>query len=691
MNRYRSYFPRDDPPLADADGGFLGVNMRLSPGQLPAGTAAGAVNMRFENGVARPRKGLHKPAWGNQVVVTSSQTNPALTSLLTKFDGVLGAGVYLDSEGRDWLIVMDLEGCWKERPFTGPSRVKMPTGYRFTRPVRFTQCLASLLLFQGTEAPTLELTDLDEGFKSIAKGDGTETLEKDADGNTIVMDDYDTDTGTAIPNATAGVFFGNRAIIPIEYDLVLVSDYLNYTRYAPVKNVFRINQGTQDKLVAAYPFGQTAMLFLKEHAAYVVTNLFGDLSTAQMEELTREYGCQAPRSVCAVGADVWWLSDRGVVGVAQTVQGKLQGIAKPLSEPIQPVIDRINWNYAANAIGAYWENRFYLAVPLDEGGPAPAIDRVSNIEHQVRGLIPGRRYFYKQSWDPATQMTADLELNYGTAASPMRLTAEGEFLARRDTAQVRLAGAGQSEWHGQIIPVDGVNTAMLVYDFLNGAWSGYDLAKNFYPQEFLQMKVHGRNRLLVLDAYGFVNLLEEGERDQVYDPEIAPAAVVEADISSMLLTRGYRCGDLGEKQFSRADLITREWFGQWAVSALVEGVEEERTLGTRTRSRVRYVRPWNKPDYNASNANNDAATPYREDYSVALEEVGAGSALAPEALHLYNAGVRVDEVQELTENFRPNLKGGYVQLRLTGLRGRTELTAVEVKALPGRRAGGTKG
>jgi hypothetical protein len=44
---------------------------------------------------------------------------------------------------------------------------------------------------------------------------------------------------------------------------------------------------------------------------------------------------------------------------------KLLTMADPISAPIDDVIQRINRNYAYRAVATYWNNRYYLAVPLD--------------------------------------------------------------------------------------------------------------------------------------------------------------------------------------------------------------------------------------------------------------------------------------------------------------------------------------
>jgi hypothetical protein len=53
-------------------------------------------------------------------------------------------------------------------------------------------------------------------------------------------------------------------------------------------------------------------------------------------------------------------------GAGNTPEGmRLLTIAEPLSAPISDVIARINFNAVDKAIATYWENRYYLAVPLD--------------------------------------------------------------------------------------------------------------------------------------------------------------------------------------------------------------------------------------------------------------------------------------------------------------------------------------
>jgi hypothetical protein len=85
-----------------------------------------------------------------------------------------------------------------------------------------------------------------------------------------------------------------------------------------------------------------------------------------LDEVTREYGAIGKNSIVQVGSDVAFLSSkRGITSLAIADNGKITAVDVPLSEAIQPLIDRINWNAASNAAAAYHNNRLYMAVPID--------------------------------------------------------------------------------------------------------------------------------------------------------------------------------------------------------------------------------------------------------------------------------------------------------------------------------------
>lgn len=86
--------------------------------------------------------------------------------------------------------------------------------------------------------------------------------------------------------------------------------------------------------------------------------------------LVTDIGCMAKRSVVQANGGILFLSDNGVYFLQPSQVGsndamRLLTIADPISAPIDDVIQRINRSYAHRAVAAYWNNRYYLAVPLD--------------------------------------------------------------------------------------------------------------------------------------------------------------------------------------------------------------------------------------------------------------------------------------------------------------------------------------
>jgi hypothetical protein len=59
------------------------------------------------------------------------------------------------------------------------------------------------------------------------------------------------------------------------------------------------------------------------------------------------------------------LDRSGVRSLGVTESGKMQGVDKPVSDSIQPLIDRINWSSAGKSVAAYHNNRYFLATCID--------------------------------------------------------------------------------------------------------------------------------------------------------------------------------------------------------------------------------------------------------------------------------------------------------------------------------------
>ncbi|MDA7660367.1 hypothetical protein N8555_01150 [bacterium] len=298
----------------------------------------------------------------NLVTLNSSWNEKG--TLYLKYPGsIYGASNFETPNGIEHLIIATSQGIFVTSPDSASEEVKV-NGFLYgnasyptitnSNKVRFVQCFNNLVMFRGEDFPPLVLKEnILDGFQSITQEETPEADENDDDGT------------EQIPNSSTGLFFGNRLVVPFGRDEVAVSDYLNYTRYQPVRSAFRVNTGSSDKLVSVFKFDPNTLLVFKESSIYSVRNVYGDLADAMLDQVTNQYGCAAERSIVSAGSDVIFLSDqRGVVSLRQSVAGETQSVDVPLSQPIQPIIDRIDWTKASDAVGAYSNNRYYLAVPL---------------------------------------------------------------------------------------------------------------------------------------------------------------------------------------------------------------------------------------------------------------------------------------------------------------------------------------
>lgn len=167
-----------------------------------------------------------------------------------------------------------------------------------------------------------------------------------------------------IPPADWGVFFKSRFVLPYTRDQLILSDILDAGTYDPSQNQFRILPGTNDWIVAAFPYQDGRLLVLYRKSVHAIL-LDGTLLTiAQAFDITRNFGCIARRTIANCGPYILWLSDIGVVQMDISNELSLTNNAAPLSDPIQDQINNINWAYAGNAVATFWNNRYYLAVPI---------------------------------------------------------------------------------------------------------------------------------------------------------------------------------------------------------------------------------------------------------------------------------------------------------------------------------------
>ncbi|MAL50369.1 MAG: hypothetical protein CMH18_11470 [Methylophaga sp.] len=185
-------------------------------------------------------------------------------------------------------------------------------------------------------------------------------------------------------------------------DEVIGSEPLDTDTYDRFSSEFRFNAGTSDFVVGLSSFAEDRLLVFNRNSIHVIEGS-SDLETSSQKLLTDEVGCVARKTIQQIGNQVIFLSDNGVYGTQFLDEYNLRGAETPLSEPIDSTIKRINKNAQSKAVAVYFDNRYFIAVPLD-GSDANAennailvynflnkqwesIDTVANDNYHISNLL----------------------------------------------------------------------------------------------------------------------------------------------------------------------------------------------------------------------------------------------------------------------------------------------------------------
>lgn len=419
---------------------------------------------------------------------------------------VQGATLFSDPNGTEWIVVA-AEG----RVFvTGENRVARElslNGETLTGDCSFTQTYDKLLLWRGTGSAPLQMETFDGGFVAV-----TQTSSGAGEG-----------TGTqVIPSSDGARFFQNRVFVPFIYtgtkkDFVAVGDIGNYTRYKFPQNAFRFNDGADDDIVDVAPFGRTSMAVFKQKSVRIVDNLVpdssGDYSAAVSDIVTSTHGLVARGAWVAVGRDLYYVSTRGVTSLQLTEENRVKGVDLPLSAPLSATWDRINWRFRDKIRIGYWDNKLYVALPLDD---ARVVDTSANLATgtyvnfggfgriTLSGLQDSGWYYYERG------------ANDTSAVGENSITDSG-FVQASELGVILLFGTIGAACTATLyyVPFYNCNTAVAVFDFLTQAWAGVDeTAHVTHVKEFLTPTIQGKQRLVAVTEDGLLRLWEEGFEDE---------------------------------------------------------------------------------------------------------------------------------------------------------------------------------
>ena len=245
-----------------------------------------------------------------------------------------------------------------------------------------------------------------------------------------------------MPAPEFGILHQRRLIVPYQYDPdnsnasrnvydeLIVSDILDNNTYDKIYASFRFNAGSTDFTVGVTSFTEDSILIFNKNSIHRVSGTTNPIA-ATSQILTDEIGATARRSIVQVGKNVFFLSDNGVYSLEFLDEYNLRGTQTPLSESIQSTIDRINKRLSNKAVAAYFDNRYYLAVPLDS---APGSDDAST----NNALLVYN--FLTQAWESIDQINTSPIFSYNNLIIAGKGERRGLYVVNNDGGVHLIAG-----------------------------------------------------------------------------------------------------------------------------------------------------------------------------------------------------------------------------------------------------------
>lgn len=333
MSRYRFSNARTEETAEIlGDQSFSGlVQKTTDPSQLTAGQLRVVENGRIENGVLGTRDG----------VVACTNLNPI------SYGKIYGRGLFADPNSFRWMLLAVAGGVWAVADGSPRHFIGLPAGTIITAPCELVTAFSVVLLFRGPDLPPL--------YWDGVFGDAFTTPPAPLDV-----------TKVTIPNAITAEFVADRLIVPNLKDSINVSDIGDYTSFSLNYSGFQINQGEADNLVRVFPWMNQSVVLFKSKSIYLAQNVTGDLSSLSLTQVVDGVGLVGRKAVVMVGNEIFYMDRGGVNKISQIFEDTPETRALPISDPIKPTMDNINWQYASGIVAAWRRERVYFAVPLGQ-------------------------------------------------------------------------------------------------------------------------------------------------------------------------------------------------------------------------------------------------------------------------------------------------------------------------------------
>jgi len=130
-------------------------------------------------------------------------------------------------------------------------------------------------------------------------------------------------------------------------------------------NSIVVNADDGDEIISIVPYYQNRIIVFKKRRIFQIT-IPPDMNTAAdwvVELISNNTGCVAEGSAVQVSSDIFFLSDDGIRSLVRSAADDFTSVGLPISEVIKDVIQEINTAEIGISTAAFYDNRYFLAVP----------------------------------------------------------------------------------------------------------------------------------------------------------------------------------------------------------------------------------------------------------------------------------------------------------------------------------------
>ncbi len=352
--RFDFYSQKDTPDTTGGDDRFQGIDMTRDRPLLAQGMISLGENTRTRTGKVVQRRGTSMAPDFNPPAGVGSP--------------LVGSGVFRNPNGDEVLIVAPRGQTYTMVLQDGkdPYKVNYDGGVTGsnTGSVEIVQAFEKVLLLRKplVGSPPQNL---------VWDGDSTQTTPGTADSEWEIT--TVTAGGTLVPGVFNGepfmdriVFYFANAPTPLRRDVWYMSDIEDYSTYDNVFQSFRTNSGEADYITRIKSYFRGSVVIFKNQSIHMATILPTFPVSIEQRILNSTIGGVGNKIPVMVGGDIIFLSQpNGFYLLSEVIQDQIAALPSPISEPIQRVIDDINWPVTTlYGCSAALDNYAFLGVSL---------------------------------------------------------------------------------------------------------------------------------------------------------------------------------------------------------------------------------------------------------------------------------------------------------------------------------------